>query len=39
MSDRLALSVGYGVRYNSDPALGTKKIDTLTTVNVVYNIK
>lgn len=39
MSDRLALSVGYGVRYNSDPAPGTKKIDTLTTVNVVYNIK
>ncbi len=39
MSDRLALSVGYGVRFNSDPAPGTKKIDTLTTVNVVYNIK
>lgn len=39
MSERLALSVGYGVRYNSDPAPGTKKVDTLTTVNVVYNIK
>ena len=39
MSDRLALSAGYGVRYNSDPAPGTKKVDTLTTVNVVYNIK
>jgi putative salt-induced outer membrane protein len=39
MSERLALSVGYGIRYNSDPAPGTKKVDTLTTVNVVYNIK
>ncbi len=39
MSERLALSVGYGVRYNSDPAPGTKKVDQLTTVNVVYNIK
>ena len=39
MSERLALSVGYGIRYNSDPAPGTKKVDQLTTVNVVYNIK
>jgi len=39
MSERLALSVGYGIRYNTDPAPGTKKLDELTTVNVVYNIK
>ncbi len=39
MSDRLALSVGYGVRYNTDPATGTKKLDQLTTANVVYTIK
>lgn len=39
MSDRLALSVGYGIRYNTDPAPGAEKTDQLTTVNVVYNIK
>lgn len=39
MSDRLALSVGYGVRYNTDPAAGTKKLDQLTTANIVYTIK
>ena len=39
MSDRLALSVGYGVRYNTDPAPGTKKLDQLTTANIVYTIK
>ncbi|MEI8297309.1 MAG: DUF481 domain-containing protein [Pseudomonadota bacterium] len=39
MSDRLALSVGYGVRYNTKPAIGVKKLDQVTTVNVVYNIK
>jgi len=38
MSDRLALSVGYGVRYNSMPAAGVKKLDQVTTVNVVYKI-
>lgn len=39
MTDRLALSFGYGVRYNTDPAPGTKRLDQLTTVNIVYNIK
>jgi len=39
MTDRLALAFGYGVRYNTDPAPGTKRLDQLTTVNIVYNIK
>lgn len=39
MSDALALSIGYGIRYNTDPAAGVKKLDQVTTVNVVYNIK
>ncbi|MEZ5499911.1 MAG: DUF481 domain-containing protein [Steroidobacteraceae bacterium] len=36
MSDALALAVGVGVRYNTDPPVGLKKTDTLTTVNLVY---
>ena len=39
MSSVLALSVGYGIRYNTTPAAGVKKLDQLTTVNIVYNIK
>jgi putative salt-induced outer membrane protein len=39
MSDALALSIGYGVRYNTDPPLGAKKSDQITTINLVYNIK
>ncbi len=39
MTDALALSVGYGVHYNTDPPAGAKKSDTLTTINLVYNIK
>lgn len=39
MTDALALSIGYGVRYNTDPPVGSKKSDQLTTVNLVYNIK
>ena len=39
MSDRLALAFGYGIRYNTDPAPGSKKLDQQTTVNIVYNIK
>jgi len=39
MTDKVALAFGYGVRYNTDPAPGTKKLDQLTTVNIVYNIK
>jgi putative salt-induced outer membrane protein len=33
----LALSVGYGVRYNSNPPPGARTTDQLTTVNLVYN--
>jgi putative salt-induced outer membrane protein len=36
ITDLLALSVGYGLRYNSNPPLGTKSTDQLTTVNLVY---
>ena len=39
MTDRPALSFGYGVRHNTDPAQATKTTDQLTAVNVVYNIK
>jgi putative salt-induced outer membrane protein len=38
MSSKLAVSLGYGIRYNSAPPPGVKKLDQLTTVNVVYNI-
>jgi putative salt-induced outer membrane protein len=36
MSEAFALAVGVGVRYNTDPPIGLKKTDTLTTVNLVY---
>jgi putative salt-induced outer membrane protein len=36
MSEAFALSLGFGVRYNTDPPAGLKKSDTLTTVNLVY---
>ena len=39
MSDRLALAVGYAVRHNTAPPAGFKKTDTLTTVNLVYEVK
>jgi putative salt-induced outer membrane protein len=39
MTDVLALSVGIGVRYNTDPPAGSESTDTLFTVNLVYNIK
>ena len=39
MTDALALSVGYGVHYNSDPPVGSKRSDQLTTINLVYNIE
>ena len=32
----LALSVGYGLRYNSNPPPGTSSTDQLTTINIVY---
>ncbi len=35
----LGLAAGYSVRHNSDPALGFKKTDTLTTLNLVYEVK
>jgi len=37
MTDTLALSAGYGLRYNSNPPAGTKSTDQLTTLNVVYS--
>jgi putative salt-induced outer membrane protein len=39
MSDRMALALAYAVRHNTDPPAGFKKTDTLTTVNLVYEIK
>jgi putative salt-induced outer membrane protein len=39
MTQVLALAVGYGVRHNSNPPSGFEKTDTLTTVNLVYEIK
>jgi len=39
MTDKLALSVGYGIRYNSDPPGGLETTDQLTTINLVYLIK
>jgi putative salt-induced outer membrane protein len=37
--DSLALAVGYSVRYNTDPPEGFKELDTLTTLNLVYELK
>jgi putative salt-induced outer membrane protein len=39
MTDVLALAVGYSVRHNTDPPVGFEKTDTLTTVNLVYELK
>jgi len=39
MTDVLALAAGYSVRHNTDPPAGFEKDDTLTTVNLVYEIK
>jgi putative salt-induced outer membrane protein len=39
MNAVLALAVGYSVRYNTDPQVGFEKTDTLTTINLVYEIK
>jgi putative salt-induced outer membrane protein len=36
MSDSFSLAAGIGVRYNSDPPLGLKTTDTITTLNLVY---
>lgn len=37
MTNAMALSVGFGLRYNSNPPPGTKSTDELTTVNLVYS--
>lgn len=37
MSDKLALSAGYGILYNTSPGEGLKKLDTIATVNVVFS--
>jgi putative salt-induced outer membrane protein len=37
MSTKLALSVGYAVSNNSNPPAPLKKLDTLTTVNLVFS--
>ena len=39
MTDVLALAVGYTVKHNTDPPVGFEKTDTLTTVNLVYELK
>ncbi len=39
MTGKLALSVGYSVRHNTDPPPGIEKTDQLTTLNLVYMIK
>jgi putative salt-induced outer membrane protein len=39
MSEVLALAVGIGVRYNSDPPPLAESTDTQLTINLVYNIK
>jgi putative salt-induced outer membrane protein len=39
INETLALAVGIGVRYNSDPPPLSESTDTLFTVNLVYNIK
>jgi len=39
MNEALALAVGIGVRYNTDPPPLAESTDTLFTVNLVYNIK
>jgi putative salt-induced outer membrane protein len=38
MTESLALAVGFGVRYNTDPPPLSEDTDLLTTINLVYNI-
>lgn len=38
ISAKLALNVGYGIHYNSNPPTGAVRLDQLTTINFVYNI-
>jgi len=37
ISTKLALSLAYGVRHNTNPTTGTRATDTLSTVNMVYS--
>jgi putative salt-induced outer membrane protein len=37
VSDKLALSVGYGITDNTNPPPTIKKVDTVTTVNLVFS--
>ena len=37
VSTKLALSLGYNIQDNSAPPAGLKKLDTLTTANLVYS--
>ncbi len=39
MTDVLALALGYSVRHNTDPPSEFENTDTLTTINLVYDIK
>ncbi|HXY75754.1 MAG TPA: DUF481 domain-containing protein [Steroidobacteraceae bacterium] len=39
MSSLLALSIGYQYKHNSNPPTGSVGTDTLTTVNLVYELK
>lgn len=39
MTDRLALALAYAVRHNTDPPAGFDKTDTLSTINLVYEVK
>jgi len=39
MTGRLLLVLAYSVRHNTDPPAGFKKTDTLTTVNLAYEVK
>jgi putative salt-induced outer membrane protein len=36
VSNKLALSLGYAVNDNTKPAPGLKKLDTISTINLVY---
>jgi putative salt-induced outer membrane protein len=38
MSRRLALSVGYAIHDNTAPPVGVKKVDTITTLNLVFQM-
>ncbi len=39
INEKLALKAGFDVRHNTDVGLGSKKTDSLTKLNLVYNFK